>query len=547
MNSSPPTVPAAKEQQRLPGQVRLLMGTGVEAVPRALHSTLARIVMQEMSPIFIAYLDARSLFANDDYLTLFEISSRSPSALDRHFTDLQAELDEIVDDLRRGSGRLVMQRTVQRSAGPAYYRVHYFPIFDNARQLTAVGGIYFDITGQVTALDRMRSSQDALNDVLRAASDWIWSTDEANLLTFISDRITDVVGLPAAVLLGRGITALAGPEPDRAMLSQLNQALAERRPFRNVAVDVRDRDGATRQHVLSGVPFFDPKTGAFSGFRGAGSDVSRQHAAEQTALVSNRQLQSALKQLSSQNEILMMTLERERASARAKADFLANMSHELRTPLNAIIGFSDMLKQQFFGGLSEKQAEYVSHILGSGKHLLEVVSDILDMSKMGEGKVVLKEDTVDVLAAIQDCLPMVATDAVKSEVELILDVRSPPPPLRADEVRLKQILINLLSNAVKFTPGPGRITVATEVTDRNEIEILVIDSGIGMTPEEISLAMLPFQQIENPFVKTHEGTGLGLPLANKLVEMHEGRLTIDSTPGSGTSVRISFPAERTIG
>jgi len=547
MNHSVPPVPAAKEQQRLPGQVRLLMGTGSEAVPRDLHSTLARIVMQEMSPIFIAYLDARSLFANDDYLGLFEISARSPADINSHFTELRAELDEIVDELRRGSGRLIMQRMVQRSAGPAYYRVHYFPIFDSSRQLTAIGGIYFDISGQVAALDRMRSSQDALNDVLRASSDWIWSTDEMAQLTFISDRITDVVGLPAAVLLGRSLTALAGPDPDQAMLSRLNQALLDRRPFRNVAVSVRDREGVSRQHVLSGVPFFDPKTGVFGGFRGAGSDVSRQHAAESAALASNRQLQSALKQLSSQNEILMVTLERERAAARAKADFLANMSHELRTPLNAIIGFSDMLKQEFFGSLSDKQAEYVSHILASGKHLLEVVSDILDMSKMGEGKVVLKDDTVDVLAAIQDCLPMVATDALKSKVELLLDVRTAPPPLRADEVRLKQILINLLSNAVKFTPGPGRITVATDVSSLDEIEVLVIDSGIGMTVEEINLAMLPFQQIEHPFVKAHEGTGLGLPLANKLVEMHDGKLSIESTPGVGTSVRITFPSERTLG
>jgi PAS domain S-box-containing protein len=530
----------------LAGEVRLLTGNVGEFAPRDLHPTLARMVMQELSPIFIAYLDAQHLFANDDYLELFGISPRSPVEIDRHFTALQSELGEIVEDLRRGSGRLVMERTVQRVSGEAHYRVHYFPIFDGSRLLKAVGGVYFDITSQINALDRMRSTQDALDDVLRAASDWIWATDQVGRLSFISDRITDIVGVPAAVLIGRNLLTLADPDEADGEGSELFRALEERRPFRNVAVDVQDRDGTARRHALSGVPFFNPKTGAFSGFRGAGSDVSRQHAAEETALISNRQLQSAMKQLGAQNEILMLTLERERAAARAKAEFLANMSHELRTPLNAIIGFSDMLQHEFFGSLTEKQTEYVAHILGSGKHLLEIVTDILDMSKIEDGKVTIKDDEVDVLAVVQDCLPMVATSAKAAKLDLVLDVRTNPPMLRADEVRLKQVLINLLSNAVKFTPGPGQVTVAVDVTPRGAIEISVIDTGIGMTRGEIEVAMLPFQQIENPFVKQHEGTGLGLPLASALVEMHGGTLDVDSVPGQGTTARITFPIERSL-
>jgi signal transduction histidine kinase len=205
-----------------------------------------------------------------------------------------------------------------------------------------------------------------------------------------------------------------------------------------------------------------------------------------------------------------------------------------------------MLQHEFFGSLTEKQTEYVNHILGSGKHLLEIVTDILDMSKIEDGKVTIKDDKVDVLAVVQECLPMVATSAKAAKLDLVLDVRTNPPMLRADEIRLKQVLINLLSNAVKFTPGPGQVTVAVDVTPRGAVEISVIDTGIGMTRGEIEVAMLPFQQIENPFVKQHEGTGLGLPLASALVEMHGGTLDVDSVPGQGTTARITFPIERSL-
>jgi PAS domain S-box-containing protein len=226
----------------------------------------------------------------------------------------------------------------------------------------------------------------------------------------------------------------------------------------------------------------------------------------------------------------------------AKSQFLANMSHELRTPLNAIIGFSEVIASALFGPLDSRYCDYAQDIHVSGHHLLRIINDLLDLSKVEAGQLELRDTPVPVGAIFETCRRMVNDRA--TAVGITLDFRPTDLEVYADELRLEQVMLNLVSNAVKFTPEGGTITVWAEPALSGEIAISVADTGIGMAPEDIPRAMQPFGQIDNSLARPHGGTGLGLPLAQRLVELHGGTLTIDSEFGKGTTVTVRLPPER---
>ena len=247
--------------------------------------------------------------------------------------------------------------------------------------------------------------------------------------------------------------------------------------------------------------------------------------------VENQSLQSGLAQAALANQ--------------AKTEFLANMSHEIRTPLNAIIGFSEMISGEVLGPVgTSRYRDYANDIYDSGQHLLRIINDVLDMSKIGAGKLELHEHIVDVAAAVQTSISLVTPRALSNGVTVTAELPENLPPLWADELRLKQILLNLLSNAVKFTRRPGSAMVGAAVRGDGGLAITVSDTGIGMTAAEIAIALEPFQQVDSDLARKYEGTGLGLPLTRALVELHGGRLEITSTPGQGTTVTVLFPAAR---
>jgi len=228
---------------------------------------------------------------------------------------------------------------------------------------------------------------------------------------------------------------------------------------------------------------------------------------------------------------------------RAKSEFLANMSHELRTPLNAIIGFSEIIKTRKFGPFSERYTEYAGDIYNSGTHLLALISDILNLSKLEAGQFVLQEDEVDLASTVGACMSLVETQARHSNIRLSAALDTDIPLIRGDERRLRQILINLLSNAVKFTPEGGQVRVSS--TARNGgLAIQVSDTGIGMAAEDIPKAMTPFGQVDSKVRRKQEGTGLGLPLAKQLAELHGATFAIESTVRVGTTVTFVLPPER---
>lgn|GEM_PF-3133421 len=235
------------------------------------------------------------------------------------------------------------------------------------------------------------------------------------------------------------------------------------------------------------------------------------------------------------------------AAARAKDEFLASVSHELRTPLNAILGFSEVLKNEMFGALgSDRYRSYAGDIFSSGSHLLNIINDILDLSKVAAGKFELVERPFDIGHAIEGCVNLVRERASRNRQKLTADIQPRLPQLYADELRVKQILINLLNNAVKFTPPGGQVWAAARTNDIGGIDIIVGDTGIGIAKEDIPRALSAFGQVESVLNRTHEGTGLGLPLVKALSDLHNAHFNIDSSPGVGTIVTVSFGSERII-
>jgi signal transduction histidine kinase len=231
---------------------------------------------------------------------------------------------------------------------------------------------------------------------------------------------------------------------------------------------------------------------------------------------------------------------------RSKSEFLANMSHELRTPLNAIIGFSDILRSEKFGAIGNaKYLEYVRDIHTSGVHLLDLINDVLDMSKIEAGKLELFEEEVAVAELVASCLAMISERARERHIRIAADVGS-QPMVWADLRGMKQILLNILSNAVKFSHDGGAVTITSGLDSGGGVVIMVSDTGIGMTPEQIERARQPFGQAHAATTRAYGGTGLGLPITQRLVELHSGELRIDSVHGEGTKVSIILPPLRTL-
>ncbi len=228
------------------------------------------------------------------------------------------------------------------------------------------------------------------------------------------------------------------------------------------------------------------------------------------------------------------------AANRHKSEFLANMSHELRTPLNSIIGFSEVLKDKMFGDLNPKQAEYVQDIHTAGRHLHSLIDDILDLSKIEAGRMELQLSQFDLHSLISDAVTVVHERAKSKDIVLDVAVPESLGEIKADERKLKQILLNLLSNALKFTPKGGKITI-TAVAHNPRVEISVADTGIGIAPADQEIIFEEFRQAPHGDSREREGTGLGLALARKFVEMHGGRIWVESEVGKGSTFTFNLP------
>jgi PAS domain S-box-containing protein len=374
---------------------------------------------------------------------------------------------------------------------------------------------------------QLQSSERRFRDFADVASDWYWELDPLGRVTYVSERFGAVLGAPAkSVLLKDGAAFLRENAVSAEQRDLHLRAVAERREFRGLQVERKDAGGDSRYWSVSGKPNFD-SSGDFLGYRGVGSDI--------TAAVHDAQ---SLREAKVRAEI----------ANRAKSEFLANMSHELRTPLNAILGFSDIIAQQSLGlEASDRYCEYAEDIHKSGRHLLAIIDDILDLAKIEAGHAQLVEREVDLERFAKTFQTLLGKRFREVGIDFRFDLPDPAPPILVDERKFSQIFINLLSNALKFTPCGGVVVLAARLEANGNLAIGVSDTGIGIAPEDIQTVLAPFGQVESAFSRRHHGTGLGLPLARSITELHGGTLELESKPGVGTTVTIILPRERVMG
>ena len=398
------------------------------------------------------------------------------------------------------------------------------PLFDERGEFLGYRGTGRDITPLKLAEMQLRQTQEDLNRAQRMAKVgtdvWDLQTGEVTW----SEQIYRIFGVDPTEFVPShdAFLNLVVPEDRPTMVARGEEIRAGKSPpaweFR-----IRRPDAEIRR-IYSEAELVLDENGKPLRWVGMRQDVTEQRRAE-------REMREAK--------------EAAEAANLAKSQFLANMSHELRTPLNAIIGFSEMIEQGFAGSIKPRQREYIGLVLQSGRHLLNVINDILDLAKVDAGKLELHAETeLDPAPVIDSCLTLVRGQASVADVHLSATVEPGLPRFSADPTRLKQILLNLLSNAIKFTPQGGAVTVTAKRGDAGELRFEVRDTGIGMSADDIEIAFQPFGQVESDDARRYQGTGLGLPLARRLAELHGGFLEVESEPGRGTCVIVTLPASR---
>ena len=370
---------------------------------------------------------------------------------------------------------------------------------------------------------RLRDHQFYTRSLFESNIDAIMTTDPSGIITDVNKQMEVLTDCTRDELIGAPFKNYF-TDPDQAETS-IKEVLSEKK-VTDIELTARARDGKETVVSFNATTFYD-RDRKLQGVFAAARDVTERKRLDQVLQEKNIELESARSVAEKTNL--------------AKSDFLANMSHELRTPLNSVIGFSEVLQDQMFGQINEKQQEYVNNILTSGRHLLSLINDILDLSKVESGKMELELSTFLLRESLDASMMMLREKALKGGIKLRLYL-APEADVRivADQRKLKQILFNLLSNAVKFTPAAGTVDVSA-LRDGDFIEITVADTGIGIREEDIRKLFHPFTQLESVYTKEYEGTGLGLALNRHLVELHGGRIWVSSEFGAGSRFSFTIP------
>lgn len=376
---------------------------------------------------------------------------------------------------------------------------------------------------------KLRESEKRFRDFAESSSHWLWELDRELRYTFVSDGVRAMTGLPPDAYIGmRLFDTHAGQGMDPSAKRQFLEVLDKREPFLDVPVIQTAADGHIRHLRISGRPFFGDD-GYFLGHRGSTRDVTPQYDAEADSAKWRQARDIAA------------------AADLAKTRFLAHMSHELRTPLNAILGFSEIMSEEMFGPLGAKNyLDYARDIGASGRHLLGIINDLLDMSRIELGQFQQSPENVVVAELVDESVRMARGYAQGLGAEIEAGHVDPAWAIHVDRRSLRQVLLNLLSNAAKFTPRGHRIWVRVEGDRDGNLVITVADTGCGIPPDRLATIFEPFQQGSAEQAKGRRGAGLGLWLSRSLVELHGGRLEIDSREGEGTSALVSLPASRVV-
>lgn len=372
----------------------------------------------------------------------------------------------------------------------------------------------------------LQQSKERFRNLVETSSDWVWEVDESGIYTYASPQIINLLGYTPEEVLGKTPFDLMPPEEAQRVLGEFIKFVSVQAPIQCLENTNRHKDGRLITLETSAVPIFDT-TQQFCGYRGMDRDIT-----------SRKQAELALRQA---NEQLAFSNHELARATRLKDEFLATMSHELRTPLNAILGMAEGLQDEVYGLINEKQRRSLQTIERSGQHLLELINDILDLSKIEAGQMELHFSQIAISSLCQSSLVFIKQQALQKHIEIEVKIAQNLPELLLDERRIRQVLINLLNNAVKFTPEGGRITLEVAASGQNFIRIAVIDTGIGIASENINKLFQPFIQIDSALNRQYAGTGLGLALVKRIVELHGGKVEVSSKLGVGSCFSVDLP------
>ena len=521
-----------------------------DPVKQSILDHIASIDTDPGVALYVATIGGELLHANEAYRALAKLNdmARLPS-----FAKDKAGTKAALPDSARGIIALVQlsEREVRLDerlvidGALHYFRSTHVPIKDVEGHIVAVAGTYVDITAERAEVTAATTAESRLRDFARAASDWFWETDAAGNVTSLSDRLTDILGLPKALMTGKPLTSIgtfgansfAGASDQRAL-----EAMAAHVPFRDQLFEMRTSGGDLRQFHLSGVPVFNNGGGQLVGYRGAGMDMTQRYKAESEARAARADLEAALEELTNKNIALDVASHQARAALDAKNEFLAAMSHELRTPLNAVIGFAEAMSMKIFGDLNERYAGYAEDIVSAGRHLLALINDVLDVSVIDSGKLSMMIDVVDLSDLVRKALNLVIVRAKKKSIDTDAVRLDDAVLIKADSIRAMQVLVNLLSNAVKFTDEGGKVGIEVNTKKPGVVAVTVWDTGIGIDPTKHDAVFEKFRRIdENVFARKEEGTGLGLHISRQLARQMGGDLTFTSKFGEGSRFTVTFP------
>ncbi len=500
----------------------------VEAELRNQKDFLRKVVDTNPQLVFIKDWDGRFVLANRAVADLYgtgveELEGKTDADFNSNTAEVESFLRVDREVIQSARAITLPEEPVTDSSGA----VRWFQTVKVA--LTApdgkskhVLGVSTDITARRHAEEQLRRTADELEALVQAAPIAIVGIDEDGNVVSWYGGAQRMFGWSAAEVTGK---PLANVPPEK---QEEFQALRRRALAGDSIVDLESsrvrKDGSRIDVSISYAPLHD-RAGMTTG-----AIIVYQDITERRLMAEQRQAREAAD-----------------AANRAKSNFLANMSHELRTPLNAIIGFSELLEDQAVGELTERQRRYVLNVLSSGRHLLQLVNDILDLAKVEAGRLLLEPESIDLVSLLQDMQRGLELLATAKRQTFTLEAAGNLPALTADRAKLKQILYNLLSNAIKFTEEGGRIGVrATPTQDeegREQVQVAVWDTGVGIAPEDQHRIFLEFEQVDSSYVRQQEGTGLGLALTRSLVEAHGGRISVESTPGQGSTFTLILPTQ----
>ncbi|MEI7770787.1 MAG: ATP-binding protein [Chloroflexales bacterium] len=424
---------------------------------------------------------------------------------------------KIVTPLRDLTGRIQLLQT----SGPGWETPLPVRGTDEVAELSRWFNTFLEtLSARSQAEEALRESEEQTRLLFEESPDAVVLFDDAGRVTRMNHAFERMTGHPAEDITGQTLDALRVVSHEQFAALRASMITPLQAYSRLITAEFRltDAHGAVRD---VGVRAFGLTIHGHRHYLSTMRDITIEKQVTETLRQANAELARA---------------------GRTKDEFLANMSHELRTPLNAILALSETLQEQIMGPLNERQMTSLYHIEDSGRHLLDLINDILDLSKVEAGRLELQIDTIMVAEVCQSSLVFVKELALRKSVKLALQLNDPMAELKADSRRLKQMLVNLLNNAVKFTPDNGQVRLEV-TTDSAEgvIRFLVHDTGIGITPEDLARLFQPFQQLDSSLSRQHEGTGLGLALVRRLAELHEGSVSVDSTPGQGSCFTITLP------